>query len=430
MTLSVTHDPEAQSFFQAVIEAIKARPITTLQLRHSYLDSESYQALSGALLDAKVNWASTLDDISMPFQTMEDIGKSAEVPLDCGIQILTKVKALNVKKGQPEYRNIRIRAWGQQQQSYPNLRANGSPFKTFQNFLQRLDVLDGWDVIDLLGNQACDADVGNTMTALDIYQPSLPVRITKLSLVGFDFDRLHRTDFDRLDTSRIRHLLIRDCRDLPKLFEFFLRNPNAPNLESFSYQMWYVEEVLSNTHQFGIEPFLLSFSGLKHLKIHVRGKWNLDMDRITAQHHTLESLEYSTGDSDISPESLDSIIRNLPTLKLLCFRLSLVAGLVSQDASTKHCTRILRSALSHLVSIWKLEDLVLIFRAPHLRRRTLYGPSKMEMNLKIAADEIRSMVYANDIKRIQLWMRNSRYRLSPQLRSNVPAPYVFEYGDD
>ncbi|CAI6334024.1 unnamed protein product [Periconia digitata] len=426
LTLAVSDDPISQRFFRKVINAIRHRPIVSLRLKNAHLKPRSYQRLNDVLSNPSSLWMSSLQDIQLPLQTAEDMGKSFYEPLNGTFYISTKREVQDIATRKRSTRNIEIRAWGSQQIEFPAYRVNGTPFQTFQSLIGNIGNLRQWDTINLTGNQSLTASVDDIMDALDVHYPSLPIRITNLSLAGFSFEDLPLSDFDQLDASSVRHLSIRDCSSLPDLFEHFMGSASALQLESFECCMWNHQEDVDHNNPHNIQAFLLSLSGLKYLAIHVHSVWSLDLRGIISQHPDLEHFEYSTNNTAPSLEFIDAA-QSLYGLKRLGFRASAIEELMRYGSLTEETKKQASTLFWRLGNMLNLEELMVIFRPLVTDGRSSSDTGTFPENLKAVADEVYAMLGSSAIKRIKLWMRHSRYRPNREVESGVPAPYVFDY---
>ncbi|PVI03872.1 hypothetical protein DM02DRAFT_652106 [Periconia macrospinosa] len=396
ITLSTSCSPESQEMFQAVLQPRVARNL-----------GEAFGHSPG-------NWVSSLKEVQLPLQTTFDSGKYPSEPVSATITL--KGKAQNAAKT-----GIHIQVQGEQLSSCRRSKVTGTSYDMFQSLIKGVGPPYEWEEMELKGNRSCDACVGNTISAMVINSELL--KIQKLTLTGFDFEHLRLTEIHRLDFASVQDLTIRDCSNLPVLFRYFMQDPTKIALEDLTCEMWHLQEPAWYEDEHNIENFLCSFSGLKHLKIHVQSEWSLDFDAITAAHSALETFEFSAGNIDFQLESIDAVANNLHSLKRLAFRMSSLEELISTGKMGKERKRRTTLALRKLEALWGLTDVVMVFRPPAMMGQ----PARVEKNMGIAANEIYNMLGNDKIQHVRLWMRALRYRPGSSLQFFIPEPCTFTY---
>ncbi|PVI03876.1 hypothetical protein DM02DRAFT_625404 [Periconia macrospinosa] len=412
LALSVSEDYIAQHFFRKLIQSVQSKPITTLRLKNSYLENRSYRELRNALIGI---WSSTLTEMDLPLQMMDDSGKSLMEPLDSSVTITMK----------KESGTITIRAMGCQRQGSTVTRGNGAPLRVLKDLIRCIQTGDSGENVEFKGNQSCTSCIGNSIDSLAVPSLASPIKISALSMIGFDFAALSLTNFHRVDTSSIQRLYIRDCSNLDRLFEIFIRSPSPTNLKSFQCEMWHLGESPWYTHQYGVEAFLLSFSGLEDLTINVGSEWELTLGDIARTHPYLRKLVYSSGEIDFTQAKFAEIVETLPYLEHFGFRWSALEKVLMKGPWDRETRRKLNALAKNLAGFWCLEKIMIVCNPVPGKR--FDDRNHETRSIRFVADEIHASMSDTRVTRVKLWVRRSRYRLGMEMQTNAPLPFSFNY---
>lgn len=287
------------------------------------------------------------------------VGKETADSLSAGIFFL-KTKIQDSACGKLAKRNVlQIQAQGEQQNPCAAHRMDGTSYDLFQTLIKGLGLRNSWDEIEFRGNKDCDACMGNAISPF--VMESEPFKITNLSLAGFDFENLGWSDFCSLDPTSVRKLSIRDCSSLPVLFEYYMNDASAIALESFTCEIWHLREPVWYEGEHNVDNFLTSFSGLKHLKVHVCSKRSLNLEDITAKQPLLETFKFSAEDLDFPLASAESLVKNFRWLRRLGFRMSSFTDIVATGKMTKDQKRRATLFMRSFQDLWDLTEVMLVF---------------------------------------------------------------------
>lgn len=418
LTVIVPKGKGAQLLFRRLIQAVRDRPLVSLVFEKSYLDKFSYTYLESNLSGREQVWITSLRQLQLPFsEGLQGAGSCTEL-LENGVRF---------QIAGSDHTTV-VEAPGSYQRGLCTS-PHGTPVSILRTIVGCLDHHARFENVIFDGNRSSPNSLGNSVSSLQNMALSNKLSITTLELNGLDFSDITFNGFKRVDLAHVQHLHIRDCYNLPHLFQYFMESDHPIGIKTFQCYIFLVNEEAWYEHPHNINKFLLSFSSLETLKIHVHPSWELELAKISTKHNELNCLECCIGTENLPMSSIGETVRALPSLRSLTFQFSLPKTVVETGIFDKAPRKVVKDLSAILNSCYKLEEITIVMEPP--KKQGKFNPKDnagKKGGLQIVADHIHELVPG--LNRVAFWIKTSKFRSKKDLFGNSLIRPVFYYSDN